>query len=293
MESQLPKSLKTFEEQFSFRIFIDENEKSWKMPFEWHEYLEIFYVLDGIGSYYIEDKKYEFKKGDLFVIGNCELHKSELINGQSFKALIIMFDRNLAETIDIKDQVDPLKIFFDRPADFSHKIEVSVKLHENLMFIFTQMMNEVDRTEGLSPRGIASLLQWLLIELTRTYENKKWCNSICNYNNNFKAKRVVSTMLDYINEHYKQDINLEEAAKQLNVSASYLSREFKRSIGFSLIEFITSKRIRHARELLRNTSLSVTDIASEVGYNNVTHFHWTFKKLIGISPGQYRKRSKV
>jgi YesN/AraC family two-component response regulator len=292
MVLQLPKSLETFVEPFSFKIFIDENEKTWKMPFEWHESLEIFYVLEGVGTFFIEDKRYEFKKGDLFVIGNYELHKSELINGQMFKALIVMFDKNLSEVVDVKDDIDPLKVFFDRPADFSHQLTLGEELHEKIMFIFKQMINEVEMTAGPSPKGIAALLQWLLIELSRAYENKKWINTVRKYNG-LNFRNVVNKMLDYIDKHYKQDIHLESVAQELNVSASYLSREFKKSLGFSLIEFITSKRIRSARELLRNTSLSVTDIASEVGYNNVTHFHWTFKKLVGISPGQYRKMSRV
>lgn len=292
MDLKLPTSLKTFVEPFSFQIFIDENKDSWKMPFEWHESLEIFYVLEGVGTFFIENKRYEFKKGDLFVIGNYELHKSELIEGQSFKAMIVMFDRKLSEIIEIRDEIDPLKIFFDRPADFSHQLEVTENLNQNLMFIFKQMISEMERAEGYSSRGIASLLQWLLVELARAYEDKK-CGDLVGRFNGLKMKTVVSKMLDYIDKNYRQDINLELVANDLNVSASYLSREFKREIGFSLIEFITSKRIRLAREMLRNTTKSVTEIASEVGYNNVTHFHWTYKKLIGISPGQYRKMSKV
>ncbi|MFS8580545.1 MAG: helix-turn-helix domain-containing protein, partial [Novibacillus thermophilus] len=56
--------------------------------------------------------------------------------------------------------------------------------------------------------------------------------------------------------------------------------------------FISSKRIRLARELLLKSNLQVTEIAGRVGYNNVTHFHWTFKKMVGTSPGNFRKMYK-
>jgi AraC-like DNA-binding protein len=292
MPEQLPKSLQTFVEPFHFRIFTDENEGDWKMPFEWHEQLEIFYALEGRGKYFIEDRSYTFEKGDLFVIGNHELHKSQLIEGESFKAMIIMFNPNLATAVDIEDQLDPLTLFYDRPADFSHQLKISSELDDKLKFIFKAMMLEYERTEGYSPRGVVSLLQWVLVELYRAYFNNKQVNDVESFKG-LKLKKVVTRVLDYIDEHFTEDINLVDVAQKLNVSPSYLSREFKSSTGFSLIEFISSKRIRYARELLRNTSISVTEIASKAGYNNVTHFHWTFKKMIGISPGQYRKMSKV
>ncbi|WP_179298537.1 AraC family transcriptional regulator [Evansella halocellulosilytica] len=291
MNEQLPKSLQTFVEPFRFRIFIDENEGDWKMPFEWHEYLEIFYVLDGVGSYFIEDKSYTFKTGDLFILGNYELHKSQLIDGQSFKAIIIMFDPNLFTKTNNDECEELLNLFFDRPADFSHQLKVNATLHKKIMFLFDQMFEETDNGDNRSNYMASLILQWLLIELNRAYKNEQQINLIKSHQM-LPMKKVVKNMLEYIDSHYKEDINLEEVAKSLNVNPSYLSREFKKALGFSLIEFITSKRVRTAREMLRNTSLSVTEIASDIGYNNVTHFHWTFKKLIGISPGQFRKISK-
>ncbi|UCZ52804.1 AraC family transcriptional regulator [Bacillus shivajii] len=291
MDEQLPKSLQTFVEPFHFRIFIDENEGDWKMPFEWHEYLEIFYVLDGVGTYFIEDKRYTFKTGDLFILGNYELHKSQLIDGQPFKAIILMFDPHLITKTDNSGGKDLLSLFFDRPADFSHQLKVNGNLHNKIMFLFDQMFEETENGDNRSNYTISLIMQWLLVELNRAYKNEQQINLIKSHQR-LPMKKVVRNMLEFIDEHYKEDIHLEEVAKSLNVNPSYLSREFKKALGFSLIEFITSKRIRTAREMLRNTSLSVTEIASEIGYNNVTHFHWTFKKLIGISPGQFRKVSK-
>lgn len=288
----LPKSLQTFIELFDFKIFIESNSGSWKMPLEWHRSLEIFYVLEGVGTYLIEDRSYNFKKGDLFVIGNQELHKSQLIDGQPFKAIVVMFDPELVKAIHIQDDIEPLDLFYDRPAEFSHQLEVNPKLHESIMYIFNQMIDEVERQEGYSSRGIVSLLQWLLIQLSRAYEEARG-ERMGNRFSGIRMKTVINSLLDYINQHYCKDMNLEEVAHELNVNPSYMSREFKKSTNFTIIEFITAKRIRLARNLLRNTNYSVTRISAEVGYNNVTHFNWTFKKIMGISPLQYRKMSKV
>lgn len=292
MGKSLPKSLETFKELFDFRIFIESNCGAWKMPLEWHRTLEIFYVLEGVGNYLIEDRSYNFKKGDLFVIGNQELHKSQLIDGQPFKAIVVMFEPELLKAIQIQDEIEPLNLFFDRPAQFSHQLEVSPSLHESIMYIFKQMIEEVERQEGYSSRGIVSLLQWLLIQLCRAYEVARGDGKINRFSG-VRMKSVITNLLDYINQHFSKDFNLEQVAHELNVNPSYLSREFKKSTNFTIVEFITAKRIRLARNLLRNTNYTVTKISSEVGYNNVTHFNWTFKKIMGISPVQYRKMSKV
>jgi AraC-like DNA-binding protein len=292
MSENLPLSLQTFIELFDFQIFIETNSGDWKMPLEWHQSLEIFYVLDGVGTYLIEDRSYKFKKGDLFVIGNQELHKSQLIDGQPFQAIVVMFDPDLVKAVQVKDDMEPLDLFYDRPAEFSHQLEVDPTLHESIMYIFNQMIKEVERKEGYSSRGIASLLQWLIIQLSRAYGETRGAKIIDRFSG-VQLKNVIKKLLDYINQHYSEDINLEQVAHQLNVNPSYMSREFKKSTGFTIVEFITAKRIRLARNLLRTTNYSVTKISSKVGYNNVTHFNWTFKKIMGISPVQYRNMSKV
>jgi AraC-like DNA-binding protein/mannose-6-phosphate isomerase-like protein (cupin superfamily) len=292
MSENLPLSLQTFIEHFDFQIFIETNRGDWKMPLEWHRSLEIFYVLDGVGTYLIEDRSYKFKKGDLFVIGNQELHKSQLIDGQSFKAIVVMFDPDLLKAVQVEDELEPLDLFYDRPAEFSHQLEVDQPLHDSIMYIFNQMIQEVERKEGYSSRGIVSLLQWLIIQLSRVYEETRGAKIIDRFSG-VRMKNVITKLLDYINQHYSEDMNLEQVAHRFNVNPSYMSREFKKSTGFTIVEFITAKRIRLARNLLRTTNYSVTKISSKVGYNNVTHFNWTFKKIMGISPVQYRKMSKV
>jgi AraC-like DNA-binding protein len=289
--SNLPKALQTFLDPFLFQIFVDRNEGAWKMPFEWHDSLEIFYTLKGKGRYFIEDKIYTFQKGDIFVIGNNELHKSQLIDGEPFEALIIMFHPKIVRMLQVNDEVDPLTIFYERPPSFSHQMKADIENQAVLDFIFKQLQTEYEINREGSLRSIVSLLNWLLIVLKRMYEENKQIYSL-NYKYPFKLNDTVSKALDYVNDHFNKDIKLSELAHTLCVSPSYLSREFKRVTGFTIIEFITSKRVRHAKNLLTNSFLQVTEIASEVGYNNVTHFHWIFKKMVGMSPGEYRKYTR-
>jgi Response regulator containing CheY-like receiver domain and AraC-type DNA-binding domain len=289
---RLPESLRTFKEFHGFQIFVNYNEGEWRMPFEWHEPLELFYVLSGKGKYYIDDKVYVFHPGDLFVIGNHELHRSQLINREPFEALVIMFEPELAQIVQLDDGIDPLSLFYERPERFSHQLHVSEQLKPKLEWCFNLLKEEYARKEGYSRRAVGSLLQWLLLELKKAYADNKLYNAVESWRG-IRFRPAVREAMDYIQAHYQEDIHLSTIARHLNVNPSYLSREFKRNTGFSVMEFIAFKRAWHAKEMLLYTDAHVTEIAYQVGYNNVTHFHWTFKKMFGVSPNKYRKLPKL
>jgi len=288
MVRNMPESLQTFRKFENIQVFINRNEGEWHMPFEWHEPLEIFYVRSGKGKYYIEDKVYLFEPGDLFVIGNHELHRSQLIDSEPFEVLVLMFDPRLPGLLQPDDGHHPLALFHERSEDFSHQLRCGDALNAKLRWCFDLMLEEYGRKNGYSLHALGSLLQWLLVELGRAYASNRRYSTVETWNG-IHFKEVTKKAMDFINEHYQEDIQLKSVAEYLNVNGSYLSREFKKNTGFNVMEFISFKRIWRARELLLNTDTQVTEIAYQVGYNNVTHFHWTFKKLIGVSPNRFRK----
>jgi two-component system response regulator YesN len=101
---------------------------------------------------------------------------------------------------------------------------------------------------------------------------------------------VVRRARAYIYEHFSEsDLTLEKAAESLQVSSVYLSRIFKQELGISFVSFITILRIKKASSLLNSTELSILEIAEEVGYDTQHYFSTSFKKLMGVSPNQYRK----
>lgn len=284
----LPDSLKTFQGFDEFQIFTNLNEEEWRMPFEWHEQLEVFYVLSGRGQFYIDNKTYMFEPGDLFVIGNQELHKSQLINNEPFEAKVLMFNRQLAETDPLQDEVNLLSLFEKREPGFSHCLRVNEPLKKKLEFGFSQLQEHYDHQNRYSSQKIKSLLQWILLEIKEGYEDNSPYSKMEDASH-VHFKPVVSKAMEYIAQYYAEEITLDRIADFIGVNSSYLSRVFKQNSGFSVVEFITFKRIWRAKEMLLYTNQRITDIAHSVGFNNVTHFQWTFKKMFDMSPGQYRK----
>jgi AraC family transcriptional regulator of arabinose operon len=109
-----------------------------------------------------------------------------------------------------------------------------------------------------------------------------------------QEKHGYHSMLDEVinrfQQEYQKDINITELADQYHISCSWFIREFKRYTGFSPKQYLTNLRLQHARELLNNHYLSISDVSGMVGYESQLYFSRIFRKYMGISPSEYRDR---
>ena len=100
---------------------------------------------------------------------------------------------------------------------------------------------------------------------------------------------AFSELIDHIELHYDEHLELEGLARMMDTSPTHLSRVFRREVGVPLFEYINQTRVRKACLLLRRTDFPVTRIAIDVGYNNISHFNRYFRKLMHCSPREYRR----
>ncbi|MBN1696842.1 MAG: PocR ligand-binding domain-containing protein, partial [Spirochaetales bacterium] len=103
-------------------------------------------------------------------------------------------------------------------------------------------------------------------------------------------QEIVEEAKEYIHSHFDQEIKLADIARTACVSDYYMSHMFKDETGISFIDYVTSVRIEKAKNLLRNTSLDIIDIAFRVGYNDSNYFSHVFRKKEGLSPTGYRRK---
>lgn len=99
-------------------------------------------------------------------------------------------------------------------------------------------------------------------------------------------------ILNYISANYTEEIRVDQIARAYHLDRSYLERTFKRDTGLSIREAITDFRIKKAQSLLRETSVSVADVAKNSGFGDRLYFSKFFRKKFGMSPSEYRKISK-
>ncbi|HEA53667.1 hypothetical protein LCGC14_0683820 [marine sediment metagenome] len=99
---------------------------------------------------------------------------------------------------------------------------------------------------------------------------------------------MLSRAMDYINEHFKENITLERVSEIANMSSAHFCRIFKKTYGIGFIDYVNSLRIEHACELLNNTSNPISSIGYECGYSNISNFNRNFRKYVGKSPSAFR-----
>ena len=102
-------------------------------------------------------------------------------------------------------------------------------------------------------------------------------------------ERMIDCVIREIRNHYTEDIQLTTLASKDSVSIARLSTDIKKKLGMNFSDYVTQLRIQRAKELLSDESMSVSEIAEIVGYNDYFYFIKVFKKVQGISPSKYRK----
>ena len=103
----------------------------------------------------------------------------------------------------------------------------------------------------------------------------------------------IENVLNYIREHFCEDLTLSDIAEEVFLNPIYISRLIKEQTGKNYTDILMELRIGKAVELLKNTDLYVYEIAEKVGYHNLKYFYKIFKKVSGNSPNDYRQRPKL
>jgi len=109
--------------------------------------------------------------------------------------------------------------------------------------------------------------------------------------NNSKVKnKIICKLIEYIEEHYKEDITLQTAAEHVHMNHIYLSRLFKKETGETFLDYLTKFRLKKASVLLMKNEYKIYEIALEVGITDSGYFSQVFRKYYGMTPSEYRNR---
>ena len=142
------------------------------------------------------------------------------------------------------------------------------------------------KNEYAYPQIFKCALEILLVLITRSFLEESAEPKVDILKESEEDKNEI---IQYIKEHYKDKIVLEDIAKKFGYSVGHLCRKFKEETGDSIVNYIIKYRISTAMRLLfEHRELSIEEVALEVGFNDVQYFTKIFKKYVGMTPGQYR-----
>lgn len=251
--------------------------------FHTHDCYEFYYLLEGDLTFYIGEEEYRMKKGSLAMLPPGLHHKSKPNSDPKHRRILLYVKETFVkEFIDLNPEFMDC---FNKP--HIQLMKIQQKRIENLL---DQVMNEYYRDDESRDMVIVKSLLGLILSYINRYnsENENFSTAISEGN---LPSGKITEAVKHINEFYGDDITLASTAQALGINPSYLSRSFKSAMSCNFSDYLTNVRINHAVNLLLNSDKNITEIAFEVGYNSSNHFCKAFRKVMGISPLRYRKRS--
>ncbi len=240
--------------------------------------LELLLVRTGSGYYIVDDEKFEIKAGNIVVCNEGSLHDEIPEYNRQLSMISIAIDdvyiKGLPKNHLIPDTMKPvLKV----GKDFVLMDSMFQSIYESLAF----GKEEAQET-------CIYLTQALLSLVLHSFEEFGVTSPVMPKKN---SSALLQDIKKYIDDNFSEDLSLPKISEQFFISQSYLSHLFKRKLGYSPMHYIVRRRIGESQLLLVFTKKSITEIASEVGFDNLSHFNVQFKKYVGLSPLAYRKRN--
>ena len=260
---------------------IQNGGQSFQIPVHWHDELEIIYVKSGFLTVNISGENYIGKPGDAFVVSPGNLH----------------FMGSQTGTVDYFTFLFPLKYIAFRSDDMlddklieplnSGHLMISPEIKDTVKEQCEQLARvyaaEIDESES----KITGQIRKKIILLQFIHE--LWKKGFIVENDTTGRNTVEKEMVSYIQQNYTGKILLREFGEQFHLSEKYISRYFKEHFHITLSQYVTYLRLEHAKQMLQETDISVTEVAMQSGYQNISYFIRSFKKTYGVSPLKYRK----
>jgi two-component system response regulator YesN len=103
---------------------------------------------------------------------------------------------------------------------------------------------------------------------------------------------LITQIMDYVQNHFSQEINLEKTAKDIHISSVHVNRIMKKELNITFLDYLTKVRIEEAKRLLQQTKLTINEICFRVGYHDPKYFSHLFHKIVGEKPTAYRANNK-
>lgn len=248
-----------------------------------HPYYEIFYLINGDCTFFIDHNIYKLNRGDLVIVPIGEIHKSTYPEtGYSERFVVSFRENNLGWINEILGE-EMVKQSLNMGV-----ISIPDKRRDYVESLMHKMLFESEGQDILSPAFIKTGLIELLLFIIRCRRYEE--NVIKEIDVDNQLMQEIAT---YIYDNYDKRISLDDMSRKFHISRSYLSKKFKAITGFGFKEYLINVRIKNACAMLLETNKSITDIAFECGFNDSNYFGDAFRHVKGVSPNKYRKNKET
>ena len=268
----------------------------WTKTVHNHDYIEIAIITEGSGIHKINNTSYTVKKGDVCIINTESIHCITPVDDENSQKLAVIFislypeciyDMKLEPSI-LNDVINMLSFKFCYTQNNKYSFALNREEMEQIKYSFGKMAEEQENNKSGSMDMLKMYLCIILIELFRCYSKSvKPAPAIDNYHFS-----LVKKVINYLGEHYAQNVSLAELSEYCHVSTRHLSRIFKSATSMTVFEYLQKIRIEKACFLLNTTDQKVTDIVESVGFTDYRYFSKIFKNYTGLTPKKYANKGE-
>ena len=249
------------------------------MEFHAHDFLELYYFLDGSVTYYIEDQVYDLCPGDLLIIPAGKMHRPVIANEHAaYERMVLWITPQYLQGID--SPAGDLQKNLQKVGEHGYCVpfrgDETVFVTALLKKLLYMQKNDTD------PKFCAGAVELYLWTIFRSY------GVIDTTHRN--ETQVIPQVIRYITEHLSEPLALEDIAAEFFVSKSYLNRHFKAYTNSTVYAYIMALRLTHARRMLRE-GIPAVEAGRECGFSDYSTFYKAFKTQTGLSPQQFKSRA--
>lgn len=249
------------------------------MEFHAHDFLELYYFLDGSVTYYIEDQVYDLCPGDLLIIPAGKMHRPVIANEHAaYERMVLWITPQYLQSID--SPAGDLQKNLQKVGEHGYCVpfrgDETVFVTALLKKLLYMQKNDTD------PKFCAGAVELYLWTIFRSY------GVIDTTHRN--ETQVIPQVIRYITEHFSEPLTLEDIAAEFFVSKSYLNRHFKAYTNSTVYAYIMALRLTHARRMLRE-GIPAVEAGRECGFSDYSTFYKAFKTQTGLSPQQFKSRA--
>ena len=265
----------TYLDDSSIRVWY--SDIPWRYESHDHSAVEILLTLEGVVSYTVGEMFYQVRKGEVLIIPPDMPHSLFMEEGSS--RLLFLFE---AEAISAMRDIKSILTYFNKPFHLRDGSQAHVQIRDLLL----RIRDIYDKRDLMWNTACYSCILQIYATLGQNYLSGIRPRSEEGVRN--MDSEVINAVMTYINNHYRDELSLEDVAQFAGFSRYYFSRSFKRQTGYSFKDYLCQKRLQVAMDLLIRTNQSMRDVAIDSGFGSVATFNRVFREKKGCTPTQYR-----
>lgn len=258
-------------------------ENDWHSTAHFHPFTEIFFITNGQGTFLLDDKIVKVTKWDLIIINpNCLHTEKSSLSDVPLEYTVLGVDNlllNFPESYSLIDNDRQIKQYI---------IKNCFRDKDVILDYFDRLILEVEHKAFNYELACKSMLILFITHIIRTTTSSLFIEE-----SQEKINLECMKIKNYIDAHYSQNITLDFLSDLSYMNKFHLVHTFTKEIGVSPINYVITRRIQEAKNLLATTNYSIRDIASIVGFSNSSYFSQMFRKISGVSPKSYRIENSV